>query len=83
MKSLDCSVVVKVKVTGKVAIPVNVHLDTISSSAEPFVTKLDMMLHNHGQSVMQEDSFAVFNFNVTMRAHTIKHDCFYPYLLNY
>ena len=36
-------------------IPVNVHLDSISSTAEPFVTK-----HCLGQSIMQEDWCAVF-----------------------
>ena len=34
-----------------------------------------------GQSVMQEDWFAVFKFRVTVRAHLIKYDCL-PYVLN-
>ena len=29
-------------------IPVDVHLDNISSTAEPFVTKLGMVMHHHG-----------------------------------
>ena len=48
MKRLDGSVVVKVKVTGMFKISANVRLDTISSSAETFVTKLDMVMHCHG-----------------------------------
>ena len=30
-----------------------------------------------GQSVMQEDWFAVLKFRATVRAHLIRHDCFY------
>ena len=49
MKRLDCSVVVKVKVTEKVQnISVNVHLNDISSAAEPSVTKLGMVMQHHG-----------------------------------
>ena len=40
MKRLDCSVVVEVKVTEKVQIHVNVHLDYITSTAEPSVVNL-------------------------------------------
>ena len=40
LKRLDCSIVVKVKVTGRLKVPVNVHLDSISSAAEPCVAKL-------------------------------------------
>ena len=29
------------------------------------------------QNVMQEDWFAIFKFKIPLRAHTIKHDCFY------
>ena len=43
MKRLDCSVLVKGKVTGKVRNSGNFHQDNISSTAEPFVTKLDMV----------------------------------------
>ena len=49
MKGLDCFVVVKVKVTEKLQILVNVHLNDISSAAEPSVTKLDMVMQHHGQ----------------------------------
>ena len=48
VKRLDCSVVVKVKVTERFKIPVNVHLDGISWTAEPFVTELGMVMHLHG-----------------------------------
>ena len=30
-----------------------------------------------GQSVKQEDWFAFFKFKVTVRAYTVKYDCFY------
>ena len=39
---------VKVKVTERFRIPVNVHLDDISSAAEPSVTKLLMGMLHHG-----------------------------------
>ena len=48
----------------------NVHLNDISSTAEPFVTKLGMVMD---QSAMQESRFAVFKFRVTVRAHMIKY----------
>ena len=48
VKRLDCSVVVKVKVTERFRIPVNVHFDDISSAAEPSVIKLGMMIQHHG-----------------------------------
>ena len=48
MKRLDCSVVVKVKVKERFKISVNVHLDDISSTAEPFVTQLGVVMHHHG-----------------------------------
>ena len=47
MKRLDCSVVIKVKVSERFRIPVDVHLDYISSTAEPSVTKLAMSMHHH------------------------------------
>ena len=48
VKRLDCSVMVKVKVMGKLRIPVNVHLNNITLTAEPFVTKLGIVMHHHG-----------------------------------
>ena len=47
VKRSDCSVVVKVKVTERFRIPVTVHLDNISSAAEPFVTKLGTVMQHH------------------------------------
>ena len=44
VKRLNFSVVVKVKVK----IPVNVHLDDISSTAEPSITKFGTVVHHHG-----------------------------------
>ena len=67
VKRLDCSVVVKVKVTGKFKIPVNVHLDNISSTAEPFVIKLGMVMHHRGPGCHTEDWFPIFKFKVTWR----------------
>ena len=52
-------------------IPVNVHLDNIFSTAEPPVSKLVMVIHHRGQSIMQEDWFAVFKIRVTVRSHII------------
>ena len=48
VKRLDCSVLVKVKVIERFKIPVTVHLDDISSNAEPSVTKVAMVMHYHG-----------------------------------
>ena len=60
MKRLDCSVVVKVKSEldysvvvkvesqGRFRIPVNVYVEDIFLTAEPYVTKLGMVLHPHG-----------------------------------
>ena len=45
---MDRSVEVKVKVTERFRMPVNVHLDDISSAAEPSVTKLGMVMQHHG-----------------------------------
>ena len=49
VKRLDCSVVVQVKVTKKFTVPVNGHLDNISSAAELSVTKLGMVTQHQGQ----------------------------------
>ena len=50
MKRLDCPVVVKVKVTERFRISVNVHLEisAYQLTAEPSVTKLAMVMHHHG-----------------------------------
>ena len=47
VKRLDCSVMVKVKVTERFRIPVNVHLNDISSAAESSVTKFGMVMHHN------------------------------------
>ena len=62
VKRLDCSGVVKVTEKEKFRILVNVHLNDISSAAEPSVTKLGMVMQHNGLNVMQEDWFAVFKF---------------------
>ena len=46
VKRLDCSVVVKVK--GKVKNSSECSSQNISPTAEPFVTKLGMVMHYHG-----------------------------------
>ena len=46
VKRLDCCVVIKVKVTQKVKNSIEFHLDNISSTAEPLVTKLGMVMHH-------------------------------------
>ena len=45
----DWIVVVKVKVTEKVQIPVNIHRNDISAAAEPSVTELGMVMQHHGR----------------------------------
>ena len=57
-------------------IPVNVHLNDISSAAEPSVTKLGMVMQHHGPKYHAKRLFPVFKFRVTVRAHLIKEDCF-------
>ena len=42
---------VKVKVAEEGQFPVNVYLDDISSTAEPPVTKLGLMMHHHGPEI--------------------------------
>ena len=58
-------------------ISVNVHLDNISSTAEPSITKLGMVIYIMSQSAMQEDWFAVLKFRVTVGAPLIKCNCSY------
>ena len=51
----------------------NVHLKDISSTAEPFVTKLGMVvLQNEPECHAKQKLFAVFKVKVTARAHIIK-----------
>ena len=56
-------------------IPVNVHLNDISSAAEPSVTKLGMVMTHYGPKWRARR--LVFKFRVTVRTHLIKYDCFY------
>ena len=49
VKRLDCSGVVKVTEKEKFRILVNVHLNDISSAAEPSVTKLGVVMQHHGR----------------------------------
>ena len=76
VRRFDYSVVVKVKVTGWFKILLNVHLDNISSTNEPFVTMVWWCIII-SQSVMQENWFAVFKVKVTVRVQIIQYDCFY------
>ena len=81
VKRLDCSVVVKVKVTEKV--------QNSSECSSGWYLLSCWTLCNQtwysdgdactimGQSVMQEDWFAVFKFRITARGHLIRYDCFY------
>ena len=76
---MDCAVVVKVKVTERFKIPVNVHLDDISLTAEPAVMKLvTVMRHQRPECCARRLVFAVlFRVTLTVRAHTIKYGWFY------
>ena len=56
-------------------IPVNAHLNGISTVAEP--SNLVWWCSITGQNIMQEDWFPVFRFRITVRAYFIKYDCFY------
>ena len=44
---LDYSVVVKVESQGRFRIPVNVYVEDTFLTAEPYVTKLGIMMHHH------------------------------------
>ena len=55
-------------------IPVNIHVD---DDCWTFCNQTLNGDKSMGQSVMQEDWFAVFKFKVTMRAHVIRYDRFY------
>ena len=57
VKRLDCSVVVQVKVTKKFTVPVNGHLDNISSAAELSVTKLGMVRQHYGPESCKKIGF--------------------------
>ena len=69
-------ITVEVKVTAVVH-SFSVYLDNIFLTAEPFVTRLGVVIMGMSQSVMQKDSFAVFKVKVTERAHVIRCVCFY------
>ena len=58
-------------------IAVTVYLDDISSTAEPFVNKLCMVIRQHGLECYDRKWFAVFDIKVIVSAQIIKHDCFY------
>ena len=75
VKRLDCSVVVKVKVTEKV----QNFSECLSGQYLLFLwTLYNQTWYGDATScVMQEDWFAVFKFRVTVRAGLIKYDCFY------
>ena len=77
VKRLDCSVVVEVRSQEMFKIPVIVHLDDISSTAELLEPTLVWWCIIMRQSVMQEDRFVIFKVKVIVRAHIIKCDCFH------
>ena len=52
---------------------VNVHLDDVSSNAEPFTAKLGVAMHHYELDIFfQKDWFAVFKVKVTVKDHIIK-----------
>ena len=57
-------------------ISVNVHLD-IFLTAEPFVTKLGMVMHHHGPECHAKRLVYYFKVKVTVKAPVIRYDCFY------
>ena len=81
MKRLDCFVGVKSKSLERLRISVNVHLDDISSLAEPFVTTLGMVVCHDEPECPARRLVCCPQVKVTVRAHVIRYD-FLPYLLN-
>ena len=57
----------------RLRIPVNFHLNDISSTADPFVTKLGMMMHHQGPEGYARKYICCFQVRVTVRAHMIKY----------
>ena len=51
----------------------NLHLDNISSSAEPSVTKFALVMHHHGPECLARRLVCCLQ----VRAHIVKYDCFY------
>ena len=77
LKKMDCSVVVKVKVTEEVQ-------NSSKCSSGPYLISCGTFCNQtwYGDAsswagVVQEDCFAVFKFRVTVRAHIIRYDSFY------
>ena len=66
----DWMAVCKFKFTAKVQI-VSVRLENIISMAEPFATKLGMLIQHHELNIMWRDWFAIFKVKLTVRAHNI------------
>ena len=48
MERLDCSVWSRSRSQERFTVPVSIHLDDSSSTVEPFVTKLRVVMHHHG-----------------------------------
>ena len=58
-------------------IPVNVHLDNISSAAERPVTKLGMVMQHHGPKCHARRLVCCLLVRVTVRAELNRYDCFH------
>ena len=55
-----------------VKMSVNVCSDDIFLNAEPFTTKLGMVMHHYEPDCLQNDWFAVFKVKVTVKDNIIK-----------
>ena len=77
VKRFDCCVVVKVKVAGKVKNSSDCSSGWYSSTVEPAVTKLGMVMHHHGPECYARRLVGCLQVKVTLRAHIIQYDCFY------
>ena len=62
---------------GGFKIPVNVHLDSIFSTAEPIVTKLGMVMHHHEPECHARRLVCCLQVQGPLRAHINKYGCFY------
>ena len=58
-------------------IPKNVHLDDISSAAEPSVTKLGLVMQHHGPKCHARRLLSSSSESQWLMAHLITYDCFY------
>ena len=82
LERLDYFVVFEVKVKQRFKIWMNVHLDALFSTAEPFVTKLGIVMQHHGPECHAERLFCYFLGEGHNDGKYVQILLFLPYLLN-